>query len=58
MVIDDDSDTTLTFKKGLEAENYKSDNNNRFFEVYTYSHAELALSEFTTLLLLLPSHAI
>lgn len=46
MVIDDDSDTTLTFKKGLEAENYKSDNNNRFFEVYTHSHAELALSEF------------
>ena len=46
MVIDDDSDTTLTFKKGLEAENYKSDNNNTFFEVYTYNHPELALSEF------------
>jgi DNA-binding response OmpR family regulator len=46
MIIDDDYDTTLTFKKGLEAENYKSDNNNTLFEVHTYNHTQLALSEF------------
>jgi DNA-binding response OmpR family regulator len=46
MIIDDDHDITLTFKKGLEAENNKSTNNNTFFEVHTYNHPELALSEF------------
>jgi CheY-like chemotaxis protein len=46
MVIDDDYDTTLTFKKGLEAENNKSINNNTIFEVHTYNHTQLALSEF------------
>jgi response regulator RpfG family c-di-GMP phosphodiesterase len=46
MIIDDNYDTSLTFKKGLEAENNKSTNNNTFFEVHTYNHPELALSEF------------
>ena len=46
MIIDDDYDTTLTFKKGLEAENNKSTNNNTIFEVHTYNHTQLALSEF------------
>jgi CheY-like chemotaxis protein len=45
MIVDDDSDTTLTFKKSLEAENYNS-SNNISTEVYTYSNPELALSEF------------
>jgi CheY-like chemotaxis protein len=45
MIVDDDPDTTLTFKKSLEAENYNS-SNNIFVEVYTYSNPELALSEF------------
>jgi DNA-binding NtrC family response regulator len=40
MVVDDDPDTTLTFKISLEAENYDT------FHVYTYNYPELALSEF------------
>ena len=45
MIVDDDSDTTLTFKKSLEAETYNS-SNNISIEVYTYNSPELALSEF------------
>jgi CheY-like chemotaxis protein len=45
MIVDDDPDTTLTFKKSLEAENYNS-SNNISIEVYTYNSPELALSEF------------
>jgi DNA-binding response OmpR family regulator len=45
LVIDDDPDITLTFKKGLEAEN--SNRNNRiFFKLYTYNDSLLALSQF------------
>lgn len=46
MVVDDDPDTTLTFKKSLEAENYNTVHNNVSIEVYTYNYPELALSEF------------
>jgi CheY-like chemotaxis protein len=46
MVVDDDPDTTLTFKRSLEIENYNNTQNNITFEVYTYNHPELALSEF------------
>ena len=45
MVVDDDPDTTLTFKKRLEAENYNN-SKNISIEVYTYNRPELALSEF------------
>jgi DNA-binding response OmpR family regulator len=45
MNVDDDPDTTLTFKKSLEEENYNSSNNIPI-EVYTYNNPELALSEF------------
>jgi CheY-like chemotaxis protein len=45
MIVDDDPDTTLTFKKSLEAENYNCSNNIPI-EVYTYNNPELALSEF------------
>jgi CheY-like chemotaxis protein len=47
LVIDDDPDITLTFKKGLEAENNKKSNNKKiFFKVYTYNDPLLALSQF------------
>ena len=47
LIIDDNPDITLTFKKGLEAENNKtSENNNIFFEVSAYDDPILALSEF------------
>ncbi|CAN5174742.1 hypothetical protein BH18THE2_BH18THE2_41770 [soil metagenome] len=44
LVVDDDPDITLTFKKGLEAENEKS--NNIFLEVNAYNNPLVALSEF------------
>lgn len=44
LIVDDDPDITLTFKKGLEAENVKS--NNIFFEVNAYNDPLVALSEF------------
>jgi CheY-like chemotaxis protein len=44
LIVDDDPDITLTFKKGLEAENEKS--SNLFFEVSTYNDPLNALSEF------------
>ena len=47
LVIDDNPDIALTFKRGLEAENNnKSENNNIFFEVFAYNDPILALSEF------------
>lgn len=44
LIVDDDPDITLTFKKGLEAENEKS--STLFFEVSTYNDPINALSEF------------
>lgn len=44
LIVDDDPDITLTFKKGLEAENEKS--SNLFFEVSTYNDPINVLSEF------------
>ena len=47
LIIDDNPDIALTFKRGLEAENNnKSENNNIFFEVFAYNDPILALSEF------------
>jgi DNA-binding response OmpR family regulator len=47
LVIDDEPDITLTFKKGLEAENNNKSNNKKiFFKVYTYNDPLLALSQF------------
>jgi DNA-binding response OmpR family regulator len=43
LVIDDDSDITLTFKQVLEAEN---NNGKIFFKVYTYNDPLVALSQF------------
>lgn len=45
MIIDDDPDITLTFKKGLESENENS-GNKIFYKVYTYNDPILALSDF------------
>ena len=45
LVIDDNPDITITFKKALEAENYKS-GNKLFFKVYTYNNTTLALADF------------
>ena len=45
LIIDDDQDITLTFKKCLEAENDKS-GNKTFFKVFTYNDTILALAEF------------
>jgi CheY-like chemotaxis protein len=47
LIIDDNPDIALTFKKGLEAENNrKRYSDNIFFEVFTYNDPYLALSEF------------
>ena len=47
LIIDDNPDITITFKEGLEGENSKESNNdNVFFEVFTYTDPFLALSEF------------
>jgi CheY-like chemotaxis protein len=46
LVVDDDPDITLTFKKVFEAENENSNNKNIFFVVNTYNDPLLALSEF------------
>ena len=45
LVIDDDPDITLTFKKGLEEEN-ENDGNKIAFQVFTYNRPILALTEF------------
>jgi DNA-binding response OmpR family regulator len=47
MILDDDPDITLTFKKALEAENNNvSENNDVFFDVFAFNDPILALSEF------------
>ncbi len=47
LILDDDPDITLTFKKALEAENNNvSENNNVFFDVFAFNDPILALSEF------------
>jgi hypothetical protein len=49
LVVDDESDVTLTFKVGLEGYHYGNhdDNSNKTrFEVYAYSNPSEALSEF------------
>ncbi|HEU4822166.1 MAG TPA: response regulator [Nitrososphaeraceae archaeon] len=45
LIVDDDTDITFTFKKGLEAEN-SNKNNKTFFKVYTYNNPLEALSQF------------
>ena len=45
LIVDDDPDITLTFKKGLEAENEYS-SSKIFFQVYAYDDPLLALTEF------------
>jgi DNA-binding response OmpR family regulator len=47
MIVDDDPDITLTFKKGLEEENETS-GNKVAFQVFTYNSPLLALAEFKT----------
>ena len=42
LIVDNESDITLTFKKGLETEN----NENHLFKVYTYNEPLEALSQF------------
>jgi CheY-like chemotaxis protein len=44
LIVDDDPDITLTFKKGLEAENEKT--SKAFFKVYICNDPLLALSQF------------
>jgi CheY-like chemotaxis protein len=44
LIIDDNADISLTFKKGLEAEN--DENNKTLFKVYTYNDPLEALSHF------------
>ena len=47
LILDDDPDITLTFKKALEAENSNmSENNDVFFDVFVFNDPILALSEF------------
>ena len=47
LIIDDNPDIILTFKKGLESENNKKgQNNDIFFEVSAYNDPVLALTEF------------
>ena len=45
LIVDDDTDITFTFKKGLEAEN-NNKNNKTFFKVYAYSNPLEAFSNF------------
>jgi two-component SAPR family response regulator len=45
LIVDNDTDITFTFKKGLEAEN-NNENNKIFFKVYTYNNPLEALSKF------------
>jgi DNA-binding response OmpR family regulator len=47
LVVDDDPDITLTFRKGLEEENVTS-GNNVSFQAFTYNNPLLALAEFKT----------
>jgi len=45
LIVDDDTDITFTFKKGLEAKN-SNKNNKPFFKVYTYNNPLEALAQF------------
>jgi CheY-like chemotaxis protein len=45
MIVDDNPDIVITFKKALEVQNYKS-GSEFFFKVHTYNDTTLALSEF------------
>jgi CheY-like chemotaxis protein len=45
LIVDDDTDITFTFKKGLEAEN-SNKNNKILFKVYTYNNPLEALFQF------------
>ncbi len=45
LIVDDDTDITFTFKKGLETEN-NNKNNKTFFKVYAYSNPLEAFSNF------------
>jgi DNA-binding response OmpR family regulator len=47
LLVDDDPDITLTFKKGLEEENGTSDNK-VVLQVFSYNNPLLALAEFKT----------
>jgi CheY-like chemotaxis protein len=47
LLVDDDPDITLTFKKGLEGENETS-GNKVVLQVFTYNNPLLALAEFRT----------
>ena len=47
LIVDDESDVSLTFKVGLEGYYYQ-DNERRIFKVHTYNNPVLALSEFKT----------
>jgi CheY-like chemotaxis protein len=47
LLVDDDPDITLTFKKGLEGENETS-GNKVAFQVFAYNNPLLALAEFRT----------
>jgi CheY-like chemotaxis protein len=46
LVVDDDPDITLTFKKAFEAENENNNNNKILFVVSAYNDPLLALAEF------------
>ncbi len=49
LIVDDNADTTFTYKLGLETyyEGYEDDNENKIrFQVYTYNNPLVALSEF------------
>jgi CheY-like chemotaxis protein len=49
LIVDDNDDTTFTYKLGLEMyyEGYEDDNDNKIrFQVYTYNNPLVALSEF------------
>ena len=45
MIIDDETDVTITFKAGIEDSNNNNDTNKRI-EVYTFNDPVVALSEF------------
>lgn len=46
LIVDDDPDTTFTFKKGLVAENEENSDNKIFFKVDAYNNPLQALAEF------------
>jgi CheY-like chemotaxis protein len=46
LIVDDDPDTTLTFKVGLDEYHYYRDDDKRRFEVYAYNNPIVAVREF------------